>query len=271
MVPVAVLDATRALLRISTAADARRIGADLVRGLGGALAVSSTESADVIAVDISFGHGDPLLATAPPGSKARSLLDRYLTAYLLDARHALELSVRTERLAESAFTDVLTGLPNRRMIDRALGRLGSGDTVIIVDLDHFKRVNDELGHATGDDVLRVFGSVLASTARGRDVVGRFGGEEFVAVLQAPAAGADVFLQRLRISWLAHRPLAITFSAGVARSVGDPDETIGLADQALYQAKNGGRDQWCLATGTGPSAQEQPQDALAPSLADAGRG
>ena len=267
-VPLAVFDATRALLRVSTAVEARRIAEELVRELGGTLVASSVEGAAVIPADLSFGHGEPVLAAAVPGSRARSQLDRYLTPYLLDARHALEVSVRTERLSESASTDALTGLPNRRMIDRALGRLAAGDTVIIMDLDHFKHVNDELGHATGDDVLRAFGSVLSRTARGRDVVGRFGGEEFVAVLWAPAAGAEAFLQRLRTTWLEDRPIPVTFSAGVARSGGDPDETIGLADQALYAAKKGGRDQWCTATDLESSAKAEPRDFLQPYLADA---
>jgi diguanylate cyclase (GGDEF)-like protein len=262
------LDATRALLRVSTAVEARRIAEDLVLGLGGALVASNVEGAAVIPADLSFGHGDPVLAAAAPGSPARLLLDRYLTPYLLDARHVLELSVRTERLSQSASTDALTGLPNRRMIDRALGRLAAGDTVIVVDLDHFKRVNDEFGHATGDDVLRAFGSVLRRTARGRDVVGRFGGEEFVAVLPAPAAGAEAFLQRLRAAWLEDRPISVTFSAGVARFGEDPDETIARADLALYAAKDAGRDRWCSAADPESSKKVEPGDFLQPYLADA---
>jgi diguanylate cyclase (GGDEF)-like protein len=262
------LDATRALLRVSTAVEARRIAEDLVLGLGGALVASSVDGVAVIPADLSFGHGEPVLAAAALGSPARLLLDRYLTPYLLDARHVLELSVRTERLSESASTDALTGLPNRRMIDRALGRLAAGDTVIIVDLDHFKRVNDDFGHATGDDVLRSFGSVLRRTARGRDVVGRFGGEEFVVVLAAPAAGAEAFLQRLRATWLEDRPMPVTFSAGVARFGGDPDETIARADLALYAAKDGGRDQWRSAADPESSEKVEPRDFLQPYLADA---
>ncbi len=268
LVPLPVLEATRALLRVVTAADARRTAEDLVRGLGGEFETSNTESSSVIPADLSFGDGEPLLAAASLGGAARALLDRYLTPFLLDASHVLELSGRTERLAESASTDVLTGLPNRRMIDRALGRITSSDTVIIVDLDHFKHINDEFGHAAGDEVLRAFGRVLRGTVRGRDVVGRFGGEEFVAVIEASDAGTDAFLQRLRTDWVADRPLPVSFSAGVARSVGDPDETIRLADEALYRAKDAGRDQWCFATATGPSAESQPKDFLHPYLADA---
>jgi diguanylate cyclase (GGDEF)-like protein len=82
----------------------------------------------------------------------------------------LQLSERNERLAESASTDVLTGLLHRRMLDRALGRLSADDTVIVLDLDHFKRVNDNFGHAAGDEVLRVFGRVLRATPSGDSAV-----------------------------------------------------------------------------------------------------
>lgn len=172
--PHAVLEATRALLRVATAADARMIGETLVRGLGGDFATSGAVRGSVIPADVSFGDGEPLLPSAPPASAARSLIERYLPPYLLDANHVLELNYRGERLAESASTDALTGLPNRRMIDRALGRLAGGDTVIILDLDHFQQVNDEFGHMMGDAVLRAFGNVLRIAARGRDLAGSAG-------------------------------------------------------------------------------------------------
>ena len=146
-------------LRLRTAGDARRVAEHLVRELGGQLVPAGTDDASVIPVDVSFGDGEPLLAAAPLGSAARALLDRHLASFLLDARHVLQLSGRNERLAESASTDKLTGLPNRRMLDRALGRLAAGDTVIMLDLDHFKQVNDTLGHAAGDEVLRAFGRI----------------------------------------------------------------------------------------------------------------
>ena len=157
---------------------------------------------------------------------------------------------------------MLTGLANRRMLDRALGRLSADDTVIMLDLDNFKQVNDNFGHAAGDEVLRVFGSVLRGTVRSRDTVGRFGGEEFLIVLApggrgrpAPAAARQ---------WLAERPLPVTFSAGIAVSAGDPDETVRLADQALYQAKEAGRDQWIWATARQPASYRPPRD-LRPDL------
>jgi diguanylate cyclase (GGDEF)-like protein len=268
--PLAVLEATRSLFRIETSADARRITAELIRRLGGTLVPAGTDDASVLPGDVSFGDGVSVLPAAPPGSAARAQLDRHLAPFLLDARRALELSRRATQLAESASTDVLTGLPNRRMIERALGRLSGNDTVIMVDLDHFKAVNDGYGHATGDEVLRAFGSVLLSSARGRDIVGRYGGEEFVVIL-GPPADADAFLQRLRTRWVQQQPLPVSFSAGIARSVGDPDETMSLADEALYRAKDAGRDQWTWATGRLPQSDQVPRDHVRPYLDNAVHG
>jgi diguanylate cyclase (GGDEF)-like protein len=214
----------------------------LIHGLGGTIVAATEYDPHAVPADVSFGDGPPVLPSAPSGSAARSLLDRHLSAFLLDARRAMQLSGRAERLAEDASTDVLTGLPNRRSVTRALGRLVERDLVIILDLDHFKRVNDDLGHAAGDEVLRAFGSVLRSTVRGRDVVGRFGGEEFMVVL-IDAPDADAFLHRLRAAWIDARPYPVTFSAGIARSTGQTDTTVALADAALYRAKAAGRDRW----------------------------
>src|SRR6202012_1702454 len=211
-VPGALLEATRSLLRVRTLGEARSVAEHLVRELGGRLVPADSDDPGVLPVDVSLGDGEPLLAAAPPGSVVRALLERHLASFLLDARQVLQLSERNERLAKSASTDLLTGLPNRRMLDRALGRLSAGDTVILLDLDHFKQVNDSFGHAAGDEVLRAFGRVLRGAVRSRDVVGGFGGEEFVIIL-APPAGAETVLRRLRAAWVSERPFPVTFSAG----------------------------------------------------------
>jgi diguanylate cyclase (GGDEF)-like protein len=237
-----VLASTRALLWVRDATDARRVAAELVAGLGGELVPARSGDEASLAVDLSFGSGEPMLPAAPLGSVARLLLQRYVPGFVADAGRTLEFGGRTDRLVEDASIDVLTGLPNRRMVGRALGRLDDGDIVIMLDLDHFKLVNDEHGHAAGDEVLRVFGRVLRACTRGRDVVGRYGGEEFVVVLARPGT-AEPFLQRLRIEWAAHRPRPVTFSAGVARSTGDTDDSLARADRALYFAKAAGRDRW----------------------------
>ncbi len=266
-VPVALLDATRSLLRVRTAGEARRLAEQLVRDLGGDLVPAGRDDPAVLPVDVSFGDGQPRLAAAPPGSAARDVLDRNLPSFLLDARQVLQLSEQNERLAESASTDLLTGLPNRRMVERALGRLSAGDTVILLDLDHFKQVNDSFGHAAGDEVLRVFGRVLRAAVRGRDVVGRYGGEEFLIVLAQPEGAATV-LRRLRAEWVSERPYPVTFSAGIAASAGDADETVRLADQALYEAKETGRDRWIWATASGLDLHPHPRDNVQAYLDDA---
>ena len=93
------------------------------------------------------------------------------------------------------------------------------------------------------------------------------GRGFLVVL-APPEGADVLLQRLRAEWLTERPFPVTFSAGIAASAGDPDETVRLADQALYQAKEAGRDQWIWATARRPASYLPPRDYVQTYLRDA---
>ncbi|HSP29013.1 MAG TPA: diguanylate cyclase [Ilumatobacteraceae bacterium] len=240
--PEAVLDAMRSLLWLKTTAAARLAAETLVRQLGGSVVPADAPNNTVVPADLSFGDGEPVFASASAGSDARAHLDRYLVPFLFDARRALELSARLDRLDEEASTDRLTSLPNRRTMDRVLGRLGADGIVIMFDLDHFKNVNDELGHHTGDQVLQAFGTALQSVVRAGEIAGRFGGEEFVAVISSPD-GANSLLERLRTTWEATRPLPVTFSAGIARSAGTPAMTLRMADAALYEAKEAGRDRW----------------------------
>ncbi len=167
----AVLDATHQLLWIETPAEAAAIARSLITVLGGATVPARASTSDALPVDVSFGDGEPLVPVAPPLSVARMLLERHLPAFMVDAQRALELSSKTERLAQDASIDALTGLANRRMLDRLLGRLHADDIVIMVDLDHFKVVNDTLGHAQGDRVLKSLGHTLAATLRARDHAG----------------------------------------------------------------------------------------------------
>ena len=270
VVPQAVHKAARSLLWVRTPADAAQVVRALVLDLGGTIVPADVTDANVLLANLSFGEAVPMLASAQPGSRARLLLDRYLPNFLLDARQALELSERVERLAEAASADALTGLPNRRMLERSLGRLTASDVVIMIDLDHFKTINDELGHAVGDEVLRAFGAALLSTVRGRDTVGRYGGEEFVVVLPS-SANADSLLARLRDHWGVVRPQPITFSAGIALSSGDPAEAMRRADEALYQAKESGRDRWIWARAEESTAKTVPSDFVEPHLDDAPTG
>ena len=153
-----------------------------------------------------------------------------------------------ERLAT---TDPLTGLANRRTFEEALHRelerarrTGEPFSLAILDIDHFKRVNDENGHDVGDAVLRTFGHSLAAEARDADLPARFGGEEFVLLLTG-CDERDAFdaVDRLRRSAVKDTPLPITASAGVATfAPGLTESTLfAAADTALYRAKREGRD------------------------------
>jgi diguanylate cyclase (GGDEF)-like protein len=159
------------------------------------------------------------------------------------AARTAQATERAGELVAAASTDPLTGFLNRRELPSLLELLQPGDAVVLLDLDHFKRINDELGHHAGDLVLADFGKTVHGALRSEDIAVRYGGDEVLLVLpRAGSAGADAILARLRASWNdAARP---TFSAGVA--VHHPHSsapTARRADLALYEAKNRGRDRW----------------------------
>lgn len=163
-----------------------------------------------------------------------------------------------DKLLEQAVRDPLTGLHNRRYLDSVLGELleqfgrsGEPIAVALIDLDHFKHINDRYGHPFGDEALRAFAQVLKAGTRGGDIVCRYGGEEFCLVL--PHAGPEGAVARLeqllaalgaRVVTHAGRELSgITFSAGVAGFPADgvnAAEVVSAADRALYEAKRAGR-------------------------------
>ena len=261
-VPEILLQATRALLWIQTPADARNIATDVVTALGGSVVPAADAPGDALPVDLSFGDGVPVLPQAGRDSRARALLERHLPSLVEDARRAVELGSEVLRLAGDASVDSLTRLPNRRMLGRSLGRLRTGDEVIMIDLDHFKHVNDTLGHDAGDRVLRAFGSTLRETVRATETVGRYGGEEFVVILR-DKAGAARFLERFRRLWEEERPYPVTFSAGIALAGEDPGLALQAADDAMYRAKKAGRDRWESAENTGAVEETRTVEATGP--------
>jgi diguanylate cyclase (GGDEF)-like protein/PAS domain S-box-containing protein len=167
---------------------------------------------------------------------------------------------------EQAHRDVLTGLLNRRAAETRLATVleesiagGEPFAVIMLDIDHFKSINDPYGHAVGDDVLHAFGTVLSGSVRASDAAIRWGGEEFLIVL--PGASLTVaasFAERLRIDVerMSVAPVgSVTVSSGVAEWSGDESTTslVSRADVALYSAKHAGRNRVELAVG-GRSSQ-----------------
>lgn len=150
-----------------------------------------------------------------------------------------------------AQTDPLTGVLNRRAWREAVqSRLQArtGLSVLFLDLDHFKHVNDALGHDAGDQVLRTCADVLREAVRDRDLVGRYGGEEFVVALSSTEAADAIAIAtrirdglRVRAVGIPDRPL--TLSIGIATRIGDEplDALVQRADAALYAAKDAGRD------------------------------
>ncbi|WP_137176669.1 PleD family two-component system response regulator [Roseomonas sp. AR75] len=167
-------------------------------------------------------------------------------------RYQEKLRAELDRSLEMAVTDPLTGLRNRRYVRRHLDAVlrGTGAAVLLLDVDHFKQVNDAHGHATGDVVLREVAERMRGYLRAADVVARYGGEEFMVVMSgATEEDALLVAERLR-SAIASSPievegisLNVTTSVGVA--AGEPgagcDEVVGAADAALYRAKNTGRN------------------------------
>lgn len=177
-----------------------------------------------------------------------SLLADIAGTALANARRYDEAQAAGRHLAKVAETDALTGVGNRLAADRLLAATAPGDVLVLVDLDLFKRVNDQLGHAVGDDVLRDLAACLQAGLRDGDAVARLGGEEFV--LRLPQTGldrAELVIRRLQESWLAGGPVT-TFSAGAAQArPGEPPRSVyERADAALYQAKEAGRDRYVLA-------------------------
>ncbi len=176
------------------------------------------------------------------------------------AAHFQAVSQRNDNLIDelrrAALTDPLTGLPNRRAFFDALHALGPDDEaacLAMIDLDHFKQVNDRFGHAAGDSVLAQFAEIARTSFRSSDVVARIGGEEFAVLLRnVPMDQACLVVQRL-VDRLAATTMAIptgtvcvTISSGIAVIGADANAAMSRADEALYAAKAAGRSRLAMA-------------------------
>lgn len=171
------------------------------------------------------------------------------------AERTAELAAANEELRLIARNDALTGLPNRRSANERLGeefarmrRTGQDYCVLMLDVDHFKSVNDTYGHDAGDDVLRAVGAIFSEALRETDFIARFGGEEFLAILpETGIPGAATAAEKVRSSVeSADVPHVgrLTVSIGVAQALPDdplPETAVLRADRKLYEAKEGGRN------------------------------
>jgi len=201
----------------------------------------------------SKGHAIMVSVNAAPLVSERGLFAG-MVASLTDVtvRHVLQ-----ERLKKAANSDVLTTLANRTLLrerlDHALAQRSRGEgsvAVLFVDLDNFKYINDSLGHGSGDEVLTVIARRLSGSLRAGDTAARFGGDEFVILLEnmdAPDYAITVakrLLEALRQPiWVSEREVFITPSIGITFSTGGlnhPDEMLRQADAALYEAKRKGK-------------------------------
>ena len=183
--------------------------------------------------------------------------------------HLAEMEAMNRRLEDLSVRDALTGLYNRRYFADRLSNEHARSTrhsrpvaLLMLDIDHFKRINDTYGHQTGDDVLRAVSQILINQTRTIDVVSRYGGEEFAVLLpETPFDGALLLAERLRehVALMQLKPraqansekvpadavLTCTISVGLAmldrELMPTPDSLVGAADTALYAAKHGGRN------------------------------
>ncbi len=257
------------------APDAKLAGIYTVLLMGLTMLIKSQSEAIHYPIHLEIAHFVLVAAIVPTISSLAAQLSN-LRAKLQNQKE--ELTQALNRIQVLATRDELTGLYNRRhMMDvlnqhqKRLNRSGHHRFCLaIIDIDFFKRINDTYGHNVGDEVLRNFAQAAATVMRETDVVARWGGEEFLVLLNDTQPGAAAIgLERLRdhlrnVQLAANLPdLKPTFSAGLTDyALSEPlHSCIERADRALYAAKNGGRDRVVMVNGTdqsGHQAQENGQ-------------
>lgn len=244
---------------ILTPRNCRRLGWFSVAALGGAMGSGVAIAPELFPPSIEGLHFVFAAVVLP----TIAVLAGQLSALRFDLRTQKgELSEALERIRLLATRDELTGLPNRRHAQDLLALEATRArqeraplSLCLIDLDHFKRVNDTLGHAAGDEVLRTVARQAKPVLRDTDVLTRWGGEEFLLLLpDTHPADAERVVERLRQhlgsaeTWRDWPALRVTFSGGItAHREGETmQETIARADDTLYRAKTAGRDRVLLA-------------------------
>lgn len=205
------------------------------------------------AKDLALSHANAVARAGADAGDLAAGVDLILADLLPLARYAATLEAMLECRSREAQTDALTGLLRRGALDEAFGatlnvgaRTQTPVGVILVDLDHFKRINDERGHQVGDEVLRRVGAIIRELIRETDSAGRYGGEELMVITLA-SQQPEVLAERIREAIEAERSwgFEVTASLGVAVGLdGATDQAadaVKLADEALYQAKRAGRN------------------------------
>jgi diguanylate cyclase (GGDEF)-like protein len=187
----------------------------------------------------------------------------YLLALgIISYAHMRTVAEAESRLNSIASTDALTGLLNRRRMSDYLrresdhARDSNGKlALVLLDIDHFKAINDQHGHSRGDQVIAQLGSILRATLRREDIVARWGGEEFLALLPGTAADAALeTAERIRSAVLSQivrdpvdtTPVTVTIGIAMWRNDESFDRTIDRADGALYRGKQSGRNRVVVA-------------------------
>ena len=240
------------LPRLSGEEVLRRLRADRKIAATPVLVLTADDRESTVSAALDAGATDFVAKPARPAE----LLAR-VRRVLREKAHVDALHERNALLAEAARIDALTGLPNRRASVEALAvaarraaELGRPLAVALIDIDHFKTINDTYGHSSGDRVLCAIAGRLNEQARTVDVVGRWGGEEFIAVLpDSTPEQAAAAAEALRAATAAGTyqleddfRVAVTVSVGWACSDGAaPEQLLELADVALYEAKASGRN------------------------------
>jgi diguanylate cyclase (GGDEF)-like protein/PAS domain S-box-containing protein len=254
--PQALAVAARSSMTVSTSYDARLFSPDLADAMDAAR-ISSTSATPITTPDGIVG----VLVTH--FARERTIDAVYVEVQSALTQQAAEVLVRLRlqrQLEHIALHDRLTGLANRELfsfhLDRALASADQGFALLFVDLDGFKAVNDAYGHAVGDTVLQEASSRLVASVRATDLVGRFGGDEFVIVCAGLAGAAlEEVAGRIRANVAAEYPIApaarVSASIGIAvvhssrlAEVRSAD-VLSIADHAMYDAKSLGKDQFVV--------------------------